>query len=120
MRPAPDGRVALIIAPRDPGYANWVSTGPIYIGPAFSLASSLVSPALRGRTLAIISVLCNFIGAGIGPQLVGAVSDILRHLGRTDALPLAISTMGIAALASGLLFFLTRRVVPHGLPSPLE
>jgi len=94
--------------------------GPIYIGPAFSLASSLVLPDLRGRTLAIISILCNLIGAGIGPQLVGAVSDILHHLGRTDALPLAISTMGIAALASGLLFLLTRRVVPHGLPSPLE
>jgi hypothetical protein len=32
MRPAPDGRVTLIIAPRDPGYANWVSTGGMHDG----------------------------------------------------------------------------------------
>jgi len=32
MRPTPDGRIMLIIAPRDPGYANWVSTGGMHDG----------------------------------------------------------------------------------------
>jgi len=32
MRPDPTGRVTLIIAPRDPGYANWVSTGKMHDG----------------------------------------------------------------------------------------
>jgi len=32
MRPDPNGRVTLIIAPRDPGYANWVSTGKMHDG----------------------------------------------------------------------------------------
>jgi len=32
MRPDPNGRVTLIIAARDPGYANWVSTGEMHDG----------------------------------------------------------------------------------------
>jgi hypothetical protein len=56
---------------------------------------------MRGTLSAVVVILCNLVGAGLGPLLVGSISDLL-HAAR-DAHPLAL-----AGLVSSALFLRAR------------
>ena len=57
---------------------------------------------------ALVVILCNLVGAGLGPLLVGSISDLL-HAAR-DAHPLAhaIGLLALAGLVSSALFMRAR------------
>lgn len=48
-----------------------------YLGPSFSTAQSLVDPRMRAIASAIMMLFINLIGMGLGPQIVGILSDLL-------------------------------------------
>lgn len=48
-----------------------------FIGPTFALLQRLVVDEMRATTMAVTMLLANLIGMGIGPQLVGILSDLL-------------------------------------------
>ena len=50
---------------------------PIYYGPGFSLALGLAPAPMRGRVMAVTLVMSNILGAGLGPQFIGWISDAL-------------------------------------------
>lgn len=54
-----------------------VGLGGMMNGPIFSAIQSLVNDSMRSVTLALIFLLANFIGLGLGPLAVGALSDFL-------------------------------------------
>lgn len=53
-----------------------------YFGPVFSMVQQLVPPSYRATTLVLVIMLANLIGAGLGPFLIGLLSDLLQpHFG---------------------------------------
>jgi len=92
---------------------------PLYYGPGFSLAVGLAPPAMRGRLMAVTFVLCNILGAGIGPQIIGWISDYLASQHDPRALPNATACLTVATVAAGALFLAAIRVAPRGLTRPL-
>jgi MFS family permease len=72
-----------------------------YVGesPLFAIFQSLVPPRMRATAIAIIYLCANFVGLGLGPLAVGALSDALHPLVGNDSLRYAM-----AAVCPGYLF----------------
>jgi MFS family permease len=75
-----------------------IVVGNVFLAPTFALLQRLVKDEMRATTLAVVMLLANLIGMGIGPQLVGIVSDLLRPALGNDSLRYAMLTMSLAAL----------------------
>ena len=60
--------------------------------PVFSAIQSLVSNRIRSVTLAVIFLLANFIGMGLGPLTAGALSDLLVLTLGQESLRYALAT----------------------------
>ena len=54
--------------------------------PGYAVSLSLAPPQIRGTTTALLQVLSNLLGYGIGPQLVGMLSDAFRPFAGVDSL----------------------------------
>lgn len=48
-----------------------------HLGPAFSMVQTLTKVRMRALASAITNLLCSLVGTGLGPFIVGAVSDLL-------------------------------------------
>jgi len=69
-----------------------------YFGPAYAIVHSSVEPRMRATTIAVILLVTNLLGYGLGPPLVGAASDHLAaFLGSGSS-----AAAGICASASWL------------------
>ena len=70
-----------------------LSVGCLY-GPAIGTIQNLSPPRMRGVSNACLNILVNLVGAGIGPLLVGAVSDGLKRWGGVHGLAWALAGLG--------------------------
>jgi predicted MFS family arabinose efflux permease len=52
--------------------------GAMWLGPVFALTQTLVRIRMRSVASAILLFIVNLIGLGLGPQVVGALNDLLR------------------------------------------
>ena len=52
--------------------------GTLYLGPTFAMTQSLVPPNMRAVASAVLLLILNLIGMGLGPQFVGFLSDLLE------------------------------------------
>jgi predicted MFS family arabinose efflux permease len=77
----------------------------IFIGPTFALMQRLVADEIRASTLAVVLLLANLIGMGIGPQAVGILSDLLGERFGSDSLRYAMLGMSFIALWSAFHFW---------------
>jgi predicted MFS family arabinose efflux permease len=84
--------------------ALWSFAGMMFIGPGHSLYLGWAPSRMRGTLAAIVIVTSNLVGAGVGPQLVGAVSDLLRRSGDMQALPHALACLAVFGLVPSVLF----------------
>lgn len=73
--------------------------GAMCNGPIFSVIQSLVIERMRSVTLAVIFLMANFIGLGLGPLAAGLLSDYLGPLMGEESLRYAL-----AAFAPGYVF----------------
>ncbi|MGU7773822.1 spinster family MFS transporter [Burkholderia sp. MR1-5-21] len=48
-----------------------------YFGPTFAVLHSTVEPRMRGTAVALVLLVANLLGYGLGPPVVGAISDRL-------------------------------------------
>ena len=62
----------------------------IYLGPTLATTHALVQPRMRAMASAVLFFIVNLIGLGLGPTLVGAISDALIPSFGTDSLRYAI------------------------------
>jgi len=69
-----------------------------FLGPTFALMQRLVVDEMRATTMALMMLLANLIGMGLGPQLVGLLSDLLRPGMGQDSLRYAMLIMSLIAL----------------------
>lgn len=70
--------------------AGLAACSMLWLGPGFALSQGLVSPRMRGTIGAVMFLLSNLIGYGVGPLLVGGLSDWLAAGGTANSLQLAI------------------------------
>jgi MFS family permease len=86
-----------------------------FIGPTFALLQRLVTDEMRATTLAVVMLLANLIGMGIGPQFVGTLSDLLMPALGNDSLRYAMLVMSLTALWAAYHFWQVGRTVKEDL-----
>jgi hypothetical protein len=87
--------------------ALWLMTLVLnfFFAPTFALLQRLVRDEMRATTLAVVMLLANLIGMGVGPQVVGTLSDLLAPVLGVDSLRYAISAMAWVALYAAYQFW---------------
>lgn len=103
-----------------PAFLAWSVIHVIYWGPGYGVALGLAPAQTRGRIMALTFVLSNILGAGMGPQIVGWLSDAFSAAGDPDALRHAVAALGVAVGLAGLLFLAAIRLVQPGVTQPIE
>lgn len=78
-------------------FGLWSITAYIWFGPAYAISQSLAAPQQRATLGSLIYLGTGVIGAGLGPQAVGMLSDALTPSFQANALRWAV--LAIAALA---------------------
>jgi len=95
----------------------------VYMAPGNAVSQSLVPAEMRAFTAAVFVLVVSIVGLGVGPTVVGILSDLLiNRFGLADAsLRYALPTVAAPALAAAILFHrssvhLPRELAPlHGM-----
>ena len=83
------------------GYIPYELLGATWLGSALAITHSLVGLRQRAVASAVFFFLINLIGLGLGPLIIGTLSDLMRPaMGDADALRYAI--LGTALVAKSL------------------
>jgi len=69
-----------------------------FIGPTLALIQRLVDQRMRATAFALLMLAANLVGMGIGPQLVGVLSDLSTPLLGMDALRFSMLAVSILSL----------------------
>jgi MFS family permease len=73
----------------------------LYLGPLFAIAQGVAEPRIRATSTAIVLLIVNLIGYGLGPPFVGLMNDFLANmLLQADGLTLAACRAGEADAAT--------------------
>jgi len=76
-----------------------------FLGPSIAITHSLVPQHMRAFSSAILFLVLNFIGLGLGPLTVGIISDYLHPTLGAESLRWAlVSTLLVSIIAIGLFF----------------
>jgi MFS family permease len=86
-----------------------------FLGPTFALMQRLVMDEMRATTMAVVMLLANLIGMGVGPQVVGILSDALLPMFGSDSLRYAMLTTSLLALWAAYHFWYAARMVQDDL-----
>jgi len=86
-----------------------------FSGPLFALMQRLVPNNRRATALAVVLLLGNLIGQGIGPQVVGVISDALAPSLGADSLRYAMLSMTVTAVGASFFFWRASRTVERDL-----
>jgi MFS family permease len=70
-------------------------------GPLFATIQTLVSPHMRAMSIAILFLIANLIGMGLGPLAAGILSDALRPLFGEESLRYALLVLSPGYLWAG-------------------
>lgn len=93
----------------------------IHLGPMASAIQGFSPVRMRGVAVAVSLFITNILSLGLGPQIVGIVSDVLTPRFGADALRYAIPSVAVAALIwSGGHFFFGARSFSSDLISPIR
>ena len=88
-----------------------LSYGMTY-GPMFSVFQSVVQPRTRATAVAVYLLMTNLVGLGVGPLLVGVVSDHLAreaHLGVAEGLRWSMVASTLLGVIAGGLYWRARK-----------
>lgn len=87
----------------------------VFLGPTYALMQRLVADEMRATMMAMIMLLANLIGFGLGPQIVGILSDLLQPTFGVAALRYAMLTMSFVSLWAGYHFWRVGQTVKEDL-----
>jgi MFS family permease len=88
--------------------------GSLWYGPFYSTAQSVAAPRHRATAAALLLLILNLIGLGLGPTFVGALSEFLathQHLGPAEGLRWSMITTTFVSLIAVVLLMFARRTV---------
>lgn len=83
----------------------------MYLGPAISVAHSMVPANMRALTSAILFFVLNLIGLGLGPLIIGMISDLLQPSFGIESLRWALYIIIPVSVCSSILFFYTSKLL---------
>lgn len=86
-----------------------------YLGPSLAISHTLVPPAMRAVTSAILFFVINIIGLGLGPLTTGLLSDFYAPRFGEDSLRYAMLTVGVLGSPAVLMYILAARHLPADL-----
>lgn len=89
------------------GLALSILLASVWIGPVQATIQSVAPPHMRATASAILLLAINLIGLGLGPLLLGLVSDVLAHaagMGPAQGLRWAMIAFTLPALLAALAF----------------
>lgn len=92
--------------------------GGMFMGPSFAIAHALVTPRMRAVASAILLFLINIIGMGLGPYVVGLLSDLLAPGLGVQSLRYALCIAVIANLWATIHYLLAARTLRVDLQEP--
>lgn len=87
--------------------------GPIYLGPTLGMTQSLVGVKMRATASAVLLLILNLVGLGLGPLVVGILSDVYDNafgLG-VNSLRWAIVTLYVVPFWATLHYVLAARTL---------
>jgi MFS family permease len=87
----------------------------LFIAPTYALMQRLVADDMRATTLSITMMFANLIGMGVGPQIVGILSDLLAPTLGKEALRFAMLSMSLVSLWVAYQFWLVGTTVSEDL-----
>ena len=83
----------------------------LWLGPVTTAVQHLVTQPLRATASASFLLINNLIGLGVGPTLIGALSDLFKERFGTEALRYAaVSVVGFYLVAALLMLFAVKRL----------
>jgi MFS family permease len=93
-----------------------------FLAPLVATGQMLVPATLRAFTSAVLALVVNIIGLGLGPLVTGMLSDFLiTHYGLgNDSLRYAITASAVAALWGAAHFMRAARFIRDELPRPTK
>jgi predicted MFS family arabinose efflux permease len=80
--------------------------GAVYLGPTYAMIQSVVPVTMRATAAAVQLLIINLIGLGLGPQLVGVLSDALRAEYGNESLRIALAVFATAHIPGALLYWI--------------
>ena len=89
-----------------------------FYGPVMALLQRLVTDKIRALSIAITLLVFNLVGLGMGPQIVGILSDLLMPLlGEAEALRMAMAVVSIASFGAAYYFRLAGKTIDADISS---
>jgi predicted MFS family arabinose efflux permease len=94
--------------------------GTVYLGPSLAMVQALVPLRMRTVASAILLFVINIIGLGLGPQMVGVVSDLLTDRFADESLRYALLIASCINIWSAAHFIIAARSLKSDLPASRE
>jgi len=86
-----------------------------FLGPTIALLQRLAADDMRATALAVVMLLANLIGMGLGPQIVGILSDLMMPVCGSDSLRYALLIMSCVAFWGALHLWKSGRTLARDL-----
>jgi len=91
--------------------------GTMWLGPTMAIAQWLAKLRMRAVASAILLFILSLIGLGLGPQVVGVMSDLLAARFADQSLRYALVLAGMVNIGAALHFVLAGRTLQRDLRS---
>ncbi len=94
--------------------------GTLWYGPVYATAQSIAPAHMRAVTSAILLFVINLIGLGLGPLVVGGLSDLFNTglgYGVAEGLRWALIVSALAGALAFMLFWMARRTIREEMES---
>ena len=97
-----------------------VFTSAFYLGPSLALVQGLAPLRMRSISAAVKMLCMNLIGRGIGPTVVGVLSDLFEPTYGQDSLRMALIVMSLLPIWAAVHFYICGRNLEAGLAKARE
>ncbi len=94
--------------------------GGLWFGPVHTVEQSVAPPHMRATASALLTLVLNLIGLGLGPLLVGVLSDLVATrlgLGRIEGVRWALIATSFLVLPTLVLYWVASRTVSEDIES---
>ena len=94
--------------------------GSLWYGPVYAIGQSIVPPHMRATASAILLFVINLIGLGLGPTVVGIISDVMANgvgLGSAQGVRWALMISTCFGLLAFALFWTARKTIREEMES---
>ena len=85
--------------------------GALYLGPSFAATQGLVPAHMRAVAAAVLLFILNIIGLGLGPQLVGVLSDFLEPAFGSESLRYTLIITAILNLIAAVHYWFAAKTL---------